>query len=179
MIHKSFKGESVHTLPSLVVDSFSKNQNNNIYHKKDVTVLKAFNGSISALFSESKTVEEKKYYWDDYNQIFFEFPYVELPEMKVQSSVFQKKMNDFDIRDELGGNHNLCFKGKTEALRVLGSSCIETYRHGNPTIVYYLNEEGKLCYVYSFFYDTEWPCFASKANDHCWDAGFCILHPMT
>lgn len=113
--------------------------------KGNVITLAAANGPISLLFSESKTGRDKQSHLDDFKELISKVPHIEVPEMKVQPFTLKKSMNNFEIRDELGGNDNLCFKSKAEALRAVGSTMTDTYRDGKATIVYYLGEEGELC----------------------------------
>lgn len=165
-------------LKGLVEGSYEIVKKQNL-HKGNVITLPAANGPISLLFIENKIGKDKQYHWGNFKKLISEVPHIELPEMKVQSFTLKESMNDFEIRDELGGNDKLCFKSKAEALRALGSTMTDAYRDGKATIVYYLDEEGELCYAYCYWSADNgwWYCGADRANVSRWDAGRCVLYP--
>jgi hypothetical protein len=154
---------------------------NKLILKGNVIILAAANGPVSFLFSENKTGKDKQHHWDKFNDLISEVPHIELPEMKVQPFTIRKKMSDFEIRNELGGNDKLCFKSKAESLRVLGSTTTDAYRDGKANIVYYLDEEGELSYSYCGWDagGAKWYCGAYRADVSYWDVGDRVLTPAT
>ena len=179
MPQKSTTEESVkklsNDLPKKVLEERMRGNyqvENELLHKSSVITLPAVNKS---LFKK----RGKTHYYESFDELTSGFRHVKLPEMKVQTSTLGCKMNDFEIRDELGGNDKLCFKSKVEALRALDSAMVNTNQDGKVTTVYFLNEQRKLCYANCF-----WTCLgnwwyfdAGRARDESSDVGDRVLYP--
>ena len=212
MAHKSSKEESAYKLAGLTIDLFQKLRNDktflsqiewfnnlserereqlvqgnyelvkkSILEKRDIIMLAEFNGPISTLFSTNKT-GKNQYHTDDFKELIAKVPHIEVPEMRVKTFTLKKKMNDFEIGNELGDNERLAFTSKAEALRVLGSTITDDYRDGRASIVFYLDISGELCYAICSWsgVNTLWVCDAyRRAFAPRWVAGNRILYPET
>ena len=87
------------------------------------------------------------------------------------------KQNCYDLKKEIG-EKNIA-KSETEALEILAATMIDKYKDGNLNIVYYLDATGGLCYVYCYWYGSEWRCDAISAYSVSWDAGRRVFYSAT
>ena len=147
---------------------------------KKVTVLPALSCITSDLFNLKKTGSDKQYHGDNFKALIAGTPNIETPEMKVQIYTLEKAMNDFEIRDTLGGNEKFAYKSKAEALRVLAVTMTDEYRDGKSNIVYYL-VAGGLRYV-NCRWDAglaRWDCNDDAASTATWYAGRRVFYFAT
>lgn len=175
-----FNNLSKDTLRQLALGNYELVKKKNL-QKGDIITLHAVNDPTSILFSTSKTGRDKQYHSDSFKKLISEVLHIEVPEMNVQIFSLRKKMNDFEIRNELGGNDKLCFASKALAIRALGSTTTDAYRDSKPTIVYYMDEDGELCCADCYLNsgNAKWHCYAGRASDGRWFVGSRVAYPST